>query len=81
MSKLTDNQMYRGMNRRFDKRVRFLARFGFRYQIVKNEQDPRDTHGVLTRLRHGRAQTITASLVLIAPPRLFREMVLRPYLR
>lgn len=34
MSKLTSNQLYGGMNRRFEKRSKMLAKFGFKYKIV-----------------------------------------------
>lgn len=74
LADLTSNQMYRAMNRRFDARVRFLRRFGFVYESVGKGL------AALVRVRHGKTQAISASLLLTAPNRLYRDFVLRPHL-
>lgn len=78
---LTSNQLYGGLNRRFDRRVGQLRRLGFVYEIVRTEYDPRATYAILTRGRHGRAQIIPASTIMLADNRVYRETVLAKYLR
>jgi hypothetical protein len=80
-TKPTDNQFYRGLNRRFDRRMKFLHRLGFRYQIIAQPLDPRSTYGVVTRQRHNRVQVIPAATILTATPRVWIDMVLRQNLR
>jgi len=60
-------------NRRFDARIAFLHRFGFRYVAT-------DGVGIVTRTKWGRVQSIPAAALLAYPPRLWRETVLRRYL-
>lgn len=78
---ITDNQFYRGLNRRFDRRMRFLHRLGFRYQIIQQPHDHRATYGVVVRQQHARTQVIPAAMILTASPRVWVDMVLAPNLR
>lgn len=77
---MTSNQEYAAINRRFDKRIKFLKRFGFRYRIEYPFGQP---HGYLVRkcpFFHNRHQVIDASYIMLATPRVWREE-LRQHLR
>lgn len=73
IGQLTSNQYYGGLNRRFDKRIRLLHRFGFRYRIDKIGTE---TFGVLYRknpFNPHREQCILASELLHSHNRVFRD--------
>ena len=57
---MTTNQRYGGLNRRFDRRVALLRRFGFKYST------PVPGIAVLTRMRYGRPTNVAASEVMHA---------------
>jgi hypothetical protein len=60
---MTSNQLYGGMNKRFEKRAKHLRQLGFAYKIV--------AEGVagFVRTRYGKTRTITASAALYATNR------------
>lgn len=77
---MTTNQLYRGMNRRFDRRARFLARFGYKYNHVfvgrcDNEYFHPAHLGVFVRQDYHHAEAITASAVLYASPTCWRSLL------
>jgi hypothetical protein len=57
------------LNRRFDRRLALLRRFGFIYKHVEGV-------GIVTRTVHGRVQAVAAGSLLSEHNRAFRELVL-----
>lgn len=65
---MTSNQYYGALNRRFDKRARFLIKLGFAYSVL-----PETNIAVFSRPRPFRFNGIAASAVMLAPPRVWRD--------
>lgn len=66
---MTDNQLYRGINTRFDKRAKLLRSLGFTYRIAKYCEHDRQTFAYFER----RSARIMASVVLLASNQIWRN--------
>jgi len=69
MKTLTSNQIYRGYNRRFDRRVKILTRMGFVPQILT--QDRVSVALFARNCCYGVIHTIPTSTVMYASNRVF----------
>ena len=70
---MTSNQRYAALNRRFERRARFLRRLGFRYRRVPEiDRAVFSRRGVLRR-----EDIVTADEVMLACPAIWRDMLAR----
>ena len=63
---IPSNGWYGGLNRRFDKRVAFLHRFGFRRSYVKDI-------AVYTRISRGTTDLVLSSVIMHEDNRCWRD--------
>jgi len=63
-NQMTPNQMYAGLNTRFEKRAQILRNFGFKYTVV--EIAPKCTVAVFTRTRFGKTLAVQSATVMHA---------------
>jgi hypothetical protein len=73
MKTLTSNQLYRGYNRRFDRRAMILTRMGFVHQILT--QDRVSISLFVRNCHYGVIHTIPASTVMYAANRVFIDTI------
>jgi hypothetical protein len=59
---MTNNQLYAGLNRRFDKRAKLLLDKGFTYNSVEVARNCHITYFI--KSKHGISKIITASIVM-----------------
>lgn len=71
---LTSNQLYRGINKRFDRRLKRLLKAGFSYE------QGADGFAVICRTVYGRRRAIPAAALLYATNRFYWD-ILRGILR
>jgi hypothetical protein len=70
---MTSNQRYAALNRRFERRAKFLRRFGFRYlRVPEIDRAVFARRGVLRR-----EDIVTAAEVMLACPAIWRDMLAR----
>lgn len=67
----TTNQLYHGMNRRFDKRTVQLRRMGFKYTSLEIARKCNEAYFV--KSSGWRDRVIPATMVLLAPNHLYRD--------
>ena len=77
---MSSNQLYGGLNRRFDRRAAFLRKFGFAYRRVE-EIGKAVFQRKGRRLIGNQRDALTADFVLLASNRVFRDELSRMLVR